>query len=84
MSRGRRKWKTGFDVGYSAPAMPPDHMANDLTRLRYPARTNWLVEQAISAELSSDIVHVLKRLPDHEFRNPNEVMQSVAEVHDQG
>jgi hypothetical protein len=84
MSRGRRKWKTGFTAGYSAPVMPPDHMANDMTQLRYPARTNWLVEQAITAHLSTDVVHVLKRLPDCEFRSPEEVMQVVAEVHDLG
>ncbi len=81
MTRGRKKWKTGFANGYGAPALPPDHMADDMARLRYPARTNWLIEQAVSADISSDVIHVLKRLPDHEFMNPDEVMQSVAEVH---
>lgn len=84
MTRGRKKWKTGFNVNYSAPSMPPDHMSDDLRRLRYPARTGWLVEQAESEQLPTDVIHVLKRLPDHEYLNADQVMQTVNELHHPG
>lgn len=61
------------------PARPPDHMDRYLREFQYPARKRYLIDQARIQEVPSDVVHVLRRLPDREYLGAEQVAQAARE-----
>jgi len=78
MSRSKQK---GSSHQYGAPSKPPPDMRDEIAHLKYPARTQNLVQQAESADLSKNVIRVLGRLRDHEYGGPDEVVEEAWRIH---
>lgn len=78
-SKGSRSHHNSFGAGHGGPARPPDHMDRYLREFQYPARKRYLIDQARIQEVPSDVVHVLRRLPDREYLDAEQVAQTARE-----
>ncbi len=64
------------------PGKPPPQFRDQVAHLSYPSRPKRMILEAQGQHLPPDAVRLLHRIPDHEYRTPDEVYEAARKAHE--